>query len=60
MHLSSCRKGIIYLQGAKNMRAGQQTSELQLSEGTGELYISISGPDDRKQTISQLKIFRKI
>lgn len=41
----------------KNMWAGQWTSALQLPEGTGELYISILYSDDRKQTISQLKIF---
>lgn len=44
----------------KNTRAGQRTTELQLPEDTGELYISILCPDDRKQTISQSEIFWKI
>lgn len=44
----------------KNTRAGQRTSELQLLEGTGELYISVLCSDDRKQTISQSKFFWKI
>lgn len=43
----------------ENTRAGKRTSKSQLPEGTGELYISIWYPDDRKQTISQSEIFWK-